>query len=68
VETRKDRWYTVVEDVRTWLLKNPNSYQPEIDWPSMVASSAPRNAAVAKSGSGALSNRPFLVYSLQGID
>jgi hypothetical protein len=28
----KSVWCTVIEDVRTWLLKNPDAYLPLIDW------------------------------------
>jgi hypothetical protein len=40
-------WYALVEDVRTWLLKNQDCYLPEIDWPLVSRGSEPRKAEAA---------------------
>ena len=45
--TSKSLWCTIVEDVRTWLLKNPDFYLPAFDWTSLGMGSAPRNAEAA---------------------
>ena len=45
--TSKSLWCTIVEDVRTWLLKNQDSYLPEISWSSLGTDSEPRKVEAA---------------------